>query len=293
MWKATTITQCRQRRQRLSGTVALVATMGALHEGHLSLIESASRIADQVVVSIFVNPTQFGPNEDFARYPRRLDEDLARCETAGVAGVFCPSPDEMYPPGQLDCRMSLPPLTDQLEARCRPGHFEGVCWVVAKLFHIVEPDVVCFGQKDYQQWRVIEAMVHSLAMPIRVVGLPTVREADGLAMSSRNAYLDPDRRRRALALINAIRQAQILIEQDGETDPSAVEDMMRQVLSASDLTIDYAVVRHPKTLVQLECLEPDLTGGVVALIAAWADSVRLIDSMVLGVAGRHLACQDF
>ena len=281
MWTATTIDQARDQRARLTGSVALVPTMGALHEGHLSLIRGAQSLADHVVVSIFVNPTQFGANEDFARYPRNLDQDLTACRSTGATGVFCPTVEQVYPPGQPACRIALPTLTDTLEGACRPGHFEGVCWVVAKLLNVIEPQTACFGLKDYQQFRVIEAMIDCLAMPVRVVGLATVREDDGLALSSRNVYLDPTQRRRALALSKALRQAKALVEDDGETDPRVVENAMRQVLAASDLTPDYAVVRHPKTLTTLDCIEPQLTGGIVALIAAWVDQVRLIDNRVL------------
>ncbi len=281
MWTASTIADARDQRGRCRGSVALVATMGALHRGHVSLIEAARKLAEQVVVSIFVNPTQFGPHEDFDRYPRDLDQDLAVCRAAGVAGVFCPPVEQMYPPGQAQCRITLPPLTDGLEGRCRPGHLEGVCWVVAKLLNLLRPDTACFGQKDYQQLKVIEALVDSLAMPVRVVGLPTVREGDGLAMSSRNAYLNRDQRQRALAVPQALHEARVLVENDGQTDPAVVEAAMRQKLETYDLSIDYAAVRHPQTLIKLDRIEPRLTGGVAALIAAWVDQVRLIDNMLL------------
>ena len=286
MWIATTINQARTQRRQLTGSVALVPTMGALHEGHLTLIRRAQALADHVVVSIFINPTQFGPHEDFTHYPRSLDQDLEGCKSAGAAGVFCPTTEQMYPPSQHVCKIELPTLTDTLEGVCRPGHFEGVCWIVAKLFNIIEPDTACFGRKDFQQLRVIEAMVNSLAMPIHVVGLSTVREGDGLALSSRNIYLNPAQRRRALALSKALRQAKALVEDNGETDSSVVEAAMRQVLTANDLTTDYAVVRHPKTLAKLDCIEPSLSSGVVALIAAWVDQVRLIDNMILAPAER-------
>src|SRR4051812_29719488 len=180
-----TIAEAREQRGKLQ-RIALVPTMGALHAGHLALIEHAKRHAPQIVVSIFVNPTQFGPKEDYQKYPRPLEEDLAKCEAAGVELVFNPPAEEMYRPGVPDVVVDLPALTTVLEGKHRPGHFKGVCQVVAKLFNIVRPAVAVFGQKDYQQFRVLSAMVDALDMPIDVRGVPTVRDPDGLAMSSRN-----------------------------------------------------------------------------------------------------------
>ena len=286
MWTAKTISRVRdltrQQRHAMPETVAFVPTMGALHKGHLSLIEAAKQMDYQVVVSIFVNPTQFGPGEDFERYPRQLEQDLAACERAGVAGVFYPAVAEMYPSDQLACELTVPALAEVLEGNTRPGHFAGVCRVVAKLLHIIEPGVACFGQKDYQQLKVIEAMVDDLAMPVRIVGLPTVREADGLAMSSRNAYLDSEARRRAVSLYKSLCEAKRLVEDAGESDPAVVEAAMAQGLTVHQVEVDYAVVRHPKTLVELDCIEPELTGGVVALVAGRVGGVRLIDNSVLG-----------
>lgn len=285
MWIAKTIHHARQQRRAVPGPVAFVPTMGALHKGHLSLIEAARQMDYQVIVSVFVNPTQFGPGEDFEQYPRQLEQDLTGCERAGVAGVFCPAVAEMYPPDQLDCELTVPALAGVLEGSIRPGHFAGVCRVVAKLLHIIEPQVACFGQKDYQQLKVIETMVDDLAMPVRVVGLPTVREADGLAMSSRNVYLGAEARRRAVALYKSLREAKRLVEDAGESDPAVVEDAMAQVLAAHQVKVDYAVVRHPQTLTELDCIEPQLTGGVVALVAGRIEGVRLIDNGVLGAPG--------
>lgn len=262
--------------------VGFVPTMGALHEGHLSLMRLARRWADRVVVSIFVNPTQFGAKEDLSRYPRPLERDLELCRSAGVDGVFAPEVEEMYPPGEVGMELSIPGLTDVLEGAFRPGHFGGVMRVVAKLLNMVEPDVAVWGRKDYQQCCVVDAMMRDLAMPIRNVVLPTVREADGLAMSSRNAYLSAEERPRATALFKALREAKGMVEREGETDPAVVEGAMRRVIEAHRLTVDYAVVRHPRTLGELDCLEPRLTGGVVGLVAARLGSVRLIDNVVMG-----------
>lgn len=235
--------------------------------------------ADHVVVSIFVNPTQFGPGEDFQRYPRPFDLDVAICEEAGAALVFAPEPEDIYPPGGLAARVDVPALTTILEGAHRPGHFEGVCRVVAKLLQIAQPDVVTFGRKDYQQLRVVEAMIADLFVPVSILEVPTVREPDGLAMSSRNRYLTAEQRPQALGLVKALRQARALVEQGGETDPKAVESAMAQVLAAHALELDYAVVRHPWTLQPLDSLDPSFTGGVVALVAARLGAVRLIDNM--------------
>src|SRR5690349_14558450 len=205
---ARTIAECRDERARLAGKLALVPTMGALHAGHLSLIRQAKNRADHIAVSIFVNPTQFGPREDFNKYPRPIEDDLAKCEQAGVEMVFQPTVEEMYPPGQPQIVVDLPELTNVLEGKHRPGHFKGVCQICAKLFNIVQPQMACFGQKDFQQFRVISAMVEALNWPIEVIGCPTIRESDGIAMSSRNQYLSKDERERALAISRALFLAQ-------------------------------------------------------------------------------------
>ena len=190
MWTTSSIEELRTRRGQLDGTVAFVPTMGALHAGHVSLVHAARQLADNVLGSIYVNPTQFGPTEDLQKYPRTLEEDLRHCEAAGAVGVFCPDDRTMYPQ-QIACDINVPQLNTMLEGEHRPGHFAGVCRVVAKLFNMVQPDVACFGRKDYQQLKVIEAMTNDLAMPIRIVGCPTVREQAGLALSSANRYLPP------------------------------------------------------------------------------------------------------
>ena len=277
-----TVADIRQHRSATAGTVALVPTMGALHEGHLTLMREAAKHVDEVWVSIFVNPTQFGPHEDFDRYPRTLKADLANCEAAGVSTVFVPTVDEMYPPDAIDTQILVPDLAGVLEGKMRPGHFDGVCRVVAKLLNVTQPTVACFGQKDYQQLKIIEAMVRDLMMPIEIVGVPTVRESDGLAMSSRNRYLNDEQRKHALGISKALKHAKMLIEASGETDPTVIAHAMQQVLEAHHLDVEYAQVRHPQTLAQLDCIEPALTGGVVALIAARIEAVRLIDNMIIG-----------
>lgn len=281
MWTVQSVNDLRVIRRSLKGTVALVPTMGALHPGHLSLIEAGKQLADHVIVTIYVNPTQFGPKEDFSKYPRPLADDLAMCEKAGAAGVFHPTNEEVYPPHALESSLMIPSLDGILEGAFRPAHFAGVCRVVAKLFNMAQPDVACFGRKDFQQLKVIEAMTEDLAMPIRIVGCPTLRDADGMAMSSRNRYLTPDMRKRGLGLFKALSEARAMVEERGELDPHAVEAAMQMVLQSHKVEVQYAVVRHPQTLGKIDVIEPLLTGGVVALIAAKVDDVRLIDNMVL------------
>lgn len=281
MWSAQTIQELHRRRRTLGGKVALVPTMGALHPGHSSLVQQARRLADHVVVSIFVNPTQFGPQEDFTRYPRPLEADLQACREAGVDGVFNPSVEEMYPPGVPATTLNVPSMSADLEGALRPGHFEGVLRVVLKLFNIVQPDIACFGQKDFQQLRVVQAMVADLNVPVDVIACPTVRESDGLAMSSRNVYLSAEDRRRAVGLSKALEEARLLIEKSAETDPQAVSTAMSQTMSAYHIEPDYAQVRHPVTLAKLDIIEPRLTGGVVALVAGRLGGVRLIDNALI------------
>lgn len=252
--------------------------MGALHDGHLKLIEEARRLSDEVWVSIFVNPTQFGPNEDLAKYPRPLEDDLAACERLGVAAVFNPEPDEVYPPDTIPMSLDVPSLTGQFEGAHRPGHFEGVCRVVLKLFNLCQPRYACFGQKDYQQLRVIEAMVEDLNLPIAIQRVATIREADGLAMSSRNRYLDESERKQAVGLSKALKLAEQLIVSDGETDPAVIERAMEQTLLAHKIEPDYCAVRHPETLAEMDMVLPP----VVALIAGRLGSVRLLDNRLIG-----------
>ncbi|MBB6429991.1 pantoate--beta-alanine ligase [Algisphaera agarilytica] len=272
-----TLDELRQARQSLGGRVALVPTMGALHAGHLAHLGYARRAADHVVVSIFVNPTQFGPHEDFNRYPRTLEVDTAKCETAGADLVFAPEAETVYPPGVPGVELTVPGVADGLEGAQRPGHFAGVCRVVLKLLNLVRPDAVTFGRKDYQQLAVVSAMINDLMLPIDIIEVPTVREDDGLAMSSRNRYLEGDERKHALGLSKALKQAQQMAA-DGEPDPVAIEAMMRDVMQAYHLEVDYAAVRHARTLGEIDSVVPTES---VALVAGRLGKVRLIDNAVL------------
>lgn len=274
----------RSYRHGLTGKVALVPTMGALHEGHLQHIRVCRQKAEHVVVSVFVNPTQFNEAEDFKKYPRELETDIQRCAEAGASAVFAPDVEGLYPPTVPGAEIDVPALTTVLEGRDRPGHFKGVCRVVVKLLNIVQPDYVSFGRKDYQQLRVVQAVVDDLMPPVKVIEVATLREPDGLAMSSRNKRLSDEQRRRAVGLFKALSAAKQLVEQDGETDPEAVEQAMRTVLEANQIEVSYATVRHRQTLGELSCIEPALTGGVIALIAGHLGDIRLIDNMLLGAS---------
>ena len=285
MWVANTITDLHRQRRALTGTVVLVPTMGALHEGHHRHIETARQIGDHVIVSIFVNPAQFSPAEDYRQYPRPLELDLAACEEQGADGVFCPSVDQIYPTDQPATELTVPQLANLFEGRSRPGHFAGVCRVVAKLFNLVQPDVATFGQKDYQQLLVVQAMVADLNIPVRIEPIDTVRDAAGTALSSRHSYLSPAGHERAGGLHKALAAARLQVEDQSETDPRAIESTMVQTLAAHQIDVDYAVVRHPQTLASLDCIEPQLTGGVVALVAGYVEGVRLIDNMLLAGGG--------
>jgi pantoate--beta-alanine ligase len=254
--------------------------MGALHAGHASLIEAARKETGYVVVSIFVNPTQFAPNEDFARYPRPLDEDLRLCVRAGVDLVFHPDTASMYPPGARTF-VEVTELQDVLCGPSRPGHFRGVTTVVAKLFHIVEPDIAYFGQKDGQQTRIVQQMVRDLNFPVRIRVCPTVREADGLALSSRNRYLDADQRRQAPVLFQALETVRRLVA-GGERDVKALKRSLdRQIAAAPGVRLDYAAVVDSDTLQPLERVQ----GTMLVAVAVYFGVTRLIDNIVLD-AGR-------
>lgn len=223
--------------------VGFVPTMGNLHAGHLALVERAGALADRVVVSIFVNPTQFGPNEDFESYPRTLESDLQALGGTPCALAFTPSVETLYPYGpEAAVRVHVPGITEILEGERRPGHFDGVCTVVARLFQMVQPDVALFGEKDYQQLEVIRRMARDLAMPVAVEGVPTVREDDGLALSSRNRYLTPDERRRAPALYRALQRAAARLEA-GERDFAAIEAEAAGALAEAGFEPEYVAVR--------------------------------------------------
>lgn len=272
-----TVEELRAVRGGLSGRVALVPTMGALHAGHLAHVGAGRAVADHVVVSVFVNPTQFGPGEDYSRYPRALDVDAAKCETAGAAVVFAPDVDSMYPPGVPAAELNVPAVASELEGTHRPGHFPGVCRVVLKLLNAAQPDAVTFGRKDYQQLCVVRAMVEDLLLPIEVVEVPTVREDDGLAMSSRNQYLDTAGRKHALGLSKALRQA-VKLAGDGESDPAVLESAMQETMRAHHVEVDYAAVRHADTLTPVDSVVPE---EAVALVAGRVGAVRLIDNAAL------------
>ncbi len=265
------------REIQLSGRrVGVVPTMGALHSGHLSLVQEARRRSDYVVATIFVNPTQFAPHEDFTKYPRTLDADLSALSAAGCQAAFVPSAEEMYPRGATTT-VDPPEVALPLEGVCRPGHFRGVATIVLKLFHLIPAEVACFGQKDFQQALVIRRMVADLNVPIEVVVCPTVREADGLALSSRNRYLSAAERERALALSRALRQAEQSI-QAGETESNRIVSAMRETLAAAGITsIDYVALADPETLAECSRVE----GKTVALIACRVGSTRLIDNCLL------------
>jgi pantoate--beta-alanine ligase len=259
--------------------VGLVPTMGALHDGHRTLMREASRRARVTVVTIFVNPTQFGPKEDLDRYPRDLDGDVAKCAAEGVTLVFAPPVSEMYPAGERT-RVRVGGLTEHLCGASRPGHFEGVATVVTKLFAIVGPAVAVFGRKDYQQLQVIKRLARDLLLPVEIVGHPTVREADGLALSSRNAYLSEDERSRALAIPRSLRQAALAFGA-GERSARALVAPVSAALSAANLRVDYVALADPDDLSPLGDAAEAGPRALLA-IAAFAGATRLIDNVVLG-----------
>ncbi|HEY4579701.1 MAG TPA: pantoate--beta-alanine ligase [Candidatus Acidoferrales bacterium] len=267
------------RQARAEGRViGFVPTMGALHAGHLSLVEAARRDSSPVVVSIFVNPKQFGPQEDFAKYPRPIEEDQAQLERLGVDCLFAPSVDEIYPPG-FRTTVNVESLGDRLEGRARPGHFRGVATVVLKLLEIVAPQFAYFGRKDAQQLRVIRQMAADLALDAEMVTCPIVREADGLAMSSRNAYLLPQERRTASVLYRALDAARQAIAA-GEHDAARLVEAMRGVLAAEPLAAtDYAEIVDADSFQTVTRLR----GACLALLAARIGATRLIDNMLIEI----------
>lgn len=257
--------------------IGLVPTMGALHEGHLRLCDVARECADAVVLSIFVNPLQFGPGEDFERYPRDLDRDAALVADRGVGIIFAPDASEVYPDGAAQVRVHAPSLSNVLCGRFRPGHFEGVLTVVAKLFNIVRPDCAVFGQKDLQQSVLIRRMARDLDFPVDVVVGPLVREPDGLAMSSRNAYLSADERQSALHLHRALQAAQQSFEA-GETDPAAIAAAAAATLDAEPgVSAQYVEVVDRESLATPD----EVKRGDVIAVAAYVGSTRLIDNHIL------------
>ncbi len=265
------------RAARSAGkTVGLVPTMGALHSGHAVLIERARAENNFVVVSIFVNPTQFGPHEDYQRYPRTLDRDLVECEAAGADLVFHPPSDVIYPPG-FRTFVEVTGLQEVLEGAARPGHFRGVCTVVLKLFNLVCPDHAYFGQKDAQQVRIIQQMVRDLDVNVKVVVCPTVRESDGLALSSRNRYLDPDQRQRATVLSRALEKARSL-HANGETDAQKLQQLMADLINGTPgVSPDYAVVVDADTLMPVE----QVRAKTLLALAVRFGATRLIDNAMI------------
>ncbi len=268
------------------GRVGLVPTMGALHAGHLALVERARALADEVVVTIFVNPTQFGPSEDFERYPRTLDRDAELALGAGASRIFAPSVEEMYPAGERT-RVVVSGITDSLCGASRPGHFAGVSTVVTKLFAATGPCVAVFGRKDYQQLKVIERMTRDLLLPVTVVGYPTVRESDGLALSSRNQYLTAEWRTRALAIPRALTQAHAAFS-SGARSVGQLREEVRASLETAGLRVDYATFAHADDLVPYGDDE-QLPERALLAVAAFADTTRLIDNLVLGEDAAPLA----
>ncbi|RMM14255.1 Pantothenate synthetase [Pseudomonas syringae] len=257
--------------------IALTPTMGNLHSGHAALVSKAAQRADFVVASIFVNPLQFGPNEDLATYPRTLAADQEKLLQAGCNLLFTPGVEEMYPHGMADQTLvSVPHLSQGLCGASRPGHFEGVATVVNKLFNMVQPDLAIFGEKDFQQLAVIRAMVRDLNMPIQIIGEPTVRADDGLALSSRNGYLDEAQRAAAPALYQAIRQTAEAISA-GEQDFETLLNSKKQQLQAAGFRIDYLEIRNADSLRPTTAEDPDL----VILAAAFMGKTRLIDNLHL------------
>jgi pantoate--beta-alanine ligase len=265
---------CRTVRQR-GQTLGFVPTMGALHAGHLALIKTASAQCDVVAASIFVNPKQFGPTEDFAKYPRTFEQDCALLEAEGAELVFAPPVEEIYQPG-ASTMVEVEGVSDRLDGVSRPGHFRGVATVVAKLFHIVAPDRAFFGQKDAAQVAVLRRMVRDLNFDLELVVCPTVREADGLAMSSRNRYLSPPERAQALVLSRAL-NAMLAAYQAGERTAARLLEIGREVIAMEpQVRIDYLTIVDPDTLLPLEFV----SAGVMAAIAAHVGATRLIDNML-------------
>ena len=259
----------------MMGRVALVPTMGALHAGHMALIAEARKRADSVAASIFVNPTQFGEGEDFGRYPRREADDAAMLEAAGCNLLWAPGVADIYPDG-FATKISVAGVTERWEGEARPGHFDGVATVVAKLLLAVLPDVALFGEKDFQQLAVIRRLVADLGIPLEIVGVPTVREADGLALSSRNAYLSADERQRAVALPNALKAARDAIL-GGMTIGQALQRAKQSLVDAGFLRIDYLALVDAATLEPL----PEPKGDMRLIAAAVIGTTRLIDNLAV------------
>jgi len=262
---------------RQGNRLALVPTMGYLHRGHLALVEEGKRLADRVVVTLFVNPTQFGPKDDFSKYPRDVPGDLEKCERAGVDAVFAPPVSEMYPDG-FQTSIEVAEISQGLCGDKRPGHFRGVAIVVAKLLCLFRPQVAIFGEKDYQQLQVIRRLNLDLNLGSQIVSVPTVRDPDGLAMSSRNAYLNAGERHRALSIVTGLRRAQKLAR-EGVEDTGELVKSVRQELELAQLREDYVAIVDAETLAPLQRLSPSKPAR--ALVAAFVGTTRLIDNVPL------------
>jgi len=276
MLTVSTLAELRTTRLSFSGTVGLVPTMGYLHEGHLSLVRRAKQECDHVVVSIFVNPTQFGPQEDLSRYPRDLDRDLSLIEPLGTDLVWMPTAESMYPQG-YQTWVEVEAMTRPLEGSMRPGHFRGVTTVVAKLFNGVQPHQAYFGQKDAQQAAVIRQMTRDLNFPIEIVICPIVREPDGLAMSSRNVYLDPEQRKAATVLYRSLSAAKAAYK-SGERDAEKLRQIMKDVLASEPLAqMQYVSCADYDTLEEMD----KVTGKTLLSMAVFVGKTRLIDNLVL------------
>ncbi|MGE5735693.1 MAG: pantoate--beta-alanine ligase [Acidobacteriota bacterium] len=265
------------RGVRMAGRkVGFVPTMGALHEGHLSLVRAAKKQSEVVFVSIFVNPTQFGPHEDFSKYPRTFDHDCELLQTEGVDVLFAPAVDEMYPKGAITF-VTVEGLSDKLDGVSRPGHFRGVTTVVSKLFNIIEPDLAFFGQKDAAQVAIISRMVRDLKSPVEIVVCPIVREADGLAMSSRNAYLNPGERKQALVLRKSLLRAEELFRTGERRTSELVQAAQKLFAQDPSVRLDYFQIVDPDTLEAFDTI----SGRALVAVAAYVGNTRLIDNTIL------------
>lgn len=269
--------------RRAGKSIGLVPTMGALHAGHLSLADISAAECGLTVVTIFVNPSQFGAGEDFERYPRALERDLALLAGRGIDVVFAPSREAIYPPGHAT-RVEVQRVTAEFEGRCRPGHFGGVATIVLKLLQLAAPDVAYFGQKDFQQCVVIRRMAADLDVPATIRMLPTVRETDGLAMSSRNAYLSAAERQQAIGLIDVLRSAAAMVAAGQRAAATIIRNMRERLRAAGLEPIDYVALVEPRELAPIQ----EVTGPTLALIATYAGRTRLIDNLLFGPHGEPI-----
>lgn len=270
-----TVNDVRKIRKGIAGSIGFIPTMGYLHEGHISLVKRAKKENDFVIVSIFVNPKQFGPSEDLSKYPRDAKRDISLLESAGADGVFLPNTDEIYPIG-FETYVSVTALSKVLEGEKRPGHFDGVCTVVAKLFNIIQPQTVYFGQKDAQQIAVIKKMVTDLQIPVIVKTGETIRENDGLAMSSRNIFLSQQERKEAVSLYHSLQLAERLYK-DGQRNSEKIKHEMAKIINQANGKIDYISIADPTTLEELSEIKAD----VLVSIAVYMGKTRLIDNLLL------------